>query len=69
VITALADLGTVDDEHAFLSPDSVRALADGTSDDWRARFDNMIDFARSKGWTDGDGRVRAHLEWRDTNGS
>jgi hypothetical protein len=54
-----------DGEHAFLRPEGVRALANSTDADWPARFDKMIDFARSKGWADDQNRVRAHLEWRD----
>lgn len=64
VVDALAAIGTVDAEHAFLRPEGVQALANSTDPDWQARFDKMIDYARSKGWTDDDGRVRAHLEWR-----
>jgi hypothetical protein len=66
VTAALADIGTVDadGEHAFLDPEHVAALATSTEADWRERFAKMIDFARSKGWTDDQGRVRAHLEWR-----
>jgi hypothetical protein len=32
---------------------------------WRERFDGMVAYAAGKGWTDADGRVRAHVEHDD----
>jgi hypothetical protein len=67
VADALADLGVVDPdgEHAMLDAVAVHRLAGAsTGDAWSAEFDNMVEYARSKGWTDDHGRVRAHLEWR-----
>jgi hypothetical protein len=56
---AEAGLGTVDGDHAWLDIARLRAEGDDT-DGWRADFDAMIGYARTKGWVDGD-RVRAHL--------
>jgi hypothetical protein len=41
--------------------------ADGAVDDaWRAGFAKMLDYARTKGWTDESGEfVRAHIETAD----
>lgn len=71
VIEALAGIGTVDADgtHAFLHPDGVQALSPNGDADWRTRFGGMIDYARAQGWTDTEGRVRAHLEWRGTTDS
>lgn len=58
---ALGRLGRVEGEHAWLAIDELRAAGPDQAE-WRTRFDAMIDYARSKGWTDGRGGVRAHLE-------
>jgi hypothetical protein len=58
---ALASFGRLDGEHAWLRVDALREA--GPDDPaWRQRFDAMIDFAGSKGWTDDAGAVRAHIE-------
>ncbi|HEX5402255.1 MAG TPA: hypothetical protein VFX16_08140 [Pseudonocardiaceae bacterium] len=64
VVEALTGLGVVDADgaHAMLDAEAVCGLAAG-GDAWRADFDAMVEYARSKGWTDDKGRVRAHLEW------
>jgi hypothetical protein len=67
VVSALSGLGAVDADggHAMLDAGAVRRLAGATTGDaWTADFDTMVEYARSKGWTDEQGRVRAHLEWR-----
>jgi hypothetical protein len=64
VAEALAGLGTVDGEHAWLDPGAVKALAGEVGERWHADFDAMIAYATSKGWTDDGGRVRAHIERR-----
>jgi hypothetical protein len=65
VAAALAPLGTVDADggHAHLRPEAVRGLTDA-DDTWDAGFGTMVDYARTHGWVDDDGRVRAHVEWR-----
>jgi hypothetical protein len=65
VAEALTGLGELDAEgtHAMLDAAAVRRLADGGAE-WTAGFDAMVEYARSKGWTDEQGRVRAHLEWQ-----
>jgi len=57
-----ADLG-----HAWVTPQAVRDLAGESADaEWTAGFEAMVGYAVSKGWTDDDGRIRAHTEWDDT---
>ncbi len=65
--------GTVGPEGDVLVPAAaVRRLAvdaareDGTSLDpgWEIKFNDMVDYAASKGWTGEDGSLRAHIEWR-----
>jgi hypothetical protein len=65
-VAAISELGTLDDDgHAWLSVDSVRALA-GTrsgSAEWAASFSEMLDHAARHGFVDTDrSLVRAHCE-------
>lgn len=48
--------------HIWVKPDMLVALA-GRGDDpaWRAELAAMTTYAASKGWVDGDGRIRAHV--------
>jgi hypothetical protein len=65
VVEALSGLGVVDADgaHAVLDGAELKRLANA-GDGWTADFDAMVEYARSKGWTDEQGRVRAHLEWQ-----
>jgi hypothetical protein len=54
-----AGLGTLDGDHAWLDVAALRARGTDT-DAWRASFDDMTAYARTKGWVDGT-RVRAHV--------
>ena len=54
-----AGLGTLDGDHVWLEIPALRASGEDT-DTWRASFDDMIAYARTKGWVDGT-RVRAHI--------
>jgi hypothetical protein len=49
----------------FLEPDALRRMAAGrVAPDWDQSFQRMLDYARTKGWTDeATGTVRAHCEW------
>jgi len=54
-----------DGEHVWLDIAVARAAGADVSDDdgWTERFDAMITYATSKGWTDDVGtHVRAHVE-------
>jgi hypothetical protein len=57
-----------DDEHVWIDIAAARAAGAEASDDgaWPARYDGMIAYATSKGWTDdADTHVRAHVERTD----
>lgn len=61
----LAGIGVVEGEHAFLDAEAVKGLPGaGGTEEWRTGFDEMVGYARSKGWVDDAGRVRAHIERR-----
>jgi hypothetical protein len=65
---ALATLGRAEGtDHVFVAPDAVSALAGETAADpaWAEGFAGMVGYATSKGWTDADGRIRAHVERQD----
>ena len=65
---ALAGIGEVDAEgaHVFLDAEAVKGLAGKlATPEWVTQFEGMIEFARSKGWVDEAGRVRAHVERPD----
>ena len=63
---ALAALGHIEGEHAWLAIDALRRAAGAevpaaARPGWESGFDGMIAYATSKGWV-ADGAVRAHLE-------
>lgn len=52
-----------DAEHVFVGQDALRQLAGDVADDaWNEGFAAMVEFADSKGWLDGSGAIRAHVE-------
>jgi len=61
------------DGDARIPSDALRSLAVPAAEDeglelgdgWESDFTGMLDHARSSGWIDDDGAVRAHVEWRD----
>lgn len=55
--------GAVDGAHAWISEAWLRANKSG-SGAWEEGFGKMLDYAKSKGWLDADGRIRAHVEWK-----
>ena len=65
-------VGTVGPNGDVLVPTAVlRRLAvdaareDGTSLDpsWETKFDGMVHYAATKGWTTEDGSLQAHVKW------
>lgn len=51
-------------DHLWVSIDALRSLAGQRGDDWDTGFDEMLAYARSKGWVDETGtHVRAHVVW------
>jgi hypothetical protein len=64
---AVARIGRVaDEDHVLVDPIALTALAGDAARDpeWTSGLRGMIDYARSKGWVDDAGRVRAHIERR-----
>lgn len=60
-----AGLGRLEDaETGVLDTEALRAAAQRAgSDDWGRRFADMVEYARSKGWTDDDGAtLKVHVE-------
>lgn len=62
---ALTDSGAglVDETHAWVSEAWLRANKSGASA-WDEGFAKMCAYAKSKGWVDESGRIRAHVEWK-----
>lgn len=62
--TALAPVGVADGEgHAWVRPDALRTLSPHAGHpDWEEGFAAMLRFAGQHGWTDDQGRIRAHIE-------
>lgn len=48
----------------FVELGTLEALAGARADDpaWRDGLDKMLQYARQKGWTNGAGGIRAHIE-------
>jgi hypothetical protein len=56
-----AGLGGVDGDHVWLEVSALRAAGDGSAD-WGTRFDGMLGYAQSQGWTNEQlTQVRAHI--------
>ena len=50
--------------HGFVDPSLVESLASGAvGSDWHARFGAMVEYARTHGWLDERGWIRAHTAW------
>jgi hypothetical protein len=49
------------EDHAWVPADLVRRLAGGDAA-WEEGFAKMLAFATGRGWVDGDGAIRAHIE-------
>lgn len=63
---ALAAIARPDGDAAWVSPAALRRLAPrGTEPEWQAGLDAMVAFARSRGWVDATGGIRAHIERAD----
>lgn len=56
-------IGRLEGEHAWLDAGGIKEAARGDRDDaWADGFDGMIAYARSKGWANEAGEIRAHLD-------
>lgn len=59
---AVDQLGRLDGDHVWVREAWFRAQAAAADGDWIKSFDAMRDYARSKGWIDGTGAIRVHIE-------
>ena len=57
----IAPAGFLDDKYVWLDPDWLRSQGKLHGHGWQAAFDEMIAFARTKGWINAEGFVRAHI--------
>lgn len=62
-----AGLALTDDRtHGFVAPATLKRWAQQATtlpNGWDADFEAMVAYATAKGWTDAEGRLRAHTEW------
>ncbi|MGL3150338.1 hypothetical protein ACSS7Z_08230 [Microbacterium sp. A82] len=58
-----AGLGRATDEHVWIEAEPLQSAASAlsTAADWNDGFARMLDYARSKGWVDDTGAIRAHV--------
>ncbi|MCB4823151.1 hypothetical protein [Roseicella aerolata] len=60
---ALGSAGTLEDEHAWISPDWLRQASGRAGDAaWTQGFEGMLAYATKKGWVNRDGAIRGHIE-------
>ncbi|MFE7835100.1 hypothetical protein ACFU53_03210 [Streptomyces sp. NPDC057474] len=60
-----AAAGEYADGYAWIRRQFIEEAVVVRSADWSKRFEEMIRFAKGKGWTSADGQlIRAHVEWR-----
>ncbi|MGD9960797.1 hypothetical protein [Nocardioides sp.] len=62
---ALAGVAELQGVHALVDPDGLFQLPGARPHDdlWLKQFDDMVTLARSHGWVDVAGRIRAHIVW------
>ena len=62
---ALTDsgVGRLDGGEALIELEAIRRLAEGrVTAAWTDDFDQMVSYAKTKGWLQGDA-IQAHVEW------
>jgi hypothetical protein len=53
----------IEGAHVWVPIERIKALAPADDPEWSVKFDQMVGFARSKGWVNDDlASVRGHLE-------
>lgn len=60
---AFENLGRLDGDFAWVSPQRIVDLVGQQPDQWHRSFEEMCEYAASKGWVDSAGDIRAHIEW------
>jgi hypothetical protein len=64
----LASIGTIQDEsHVFVSVACLQDLVGDRARDpqWTSGLESMVRYARTKGWVNAAGDLRAHIVWAD----
>jgi hypothetical protein len=60
-----AGAGRIESGDALISVDAIRRLAAGrVAAGWDADFEQMLGYAKTKGWLQGDA-IQAHIEWEE----
>jgi hypothetical protein len=65
---AIARVGSLaDPDHAFIDRAALEGLAGDHAQepDWQRSLESMLSYAASKGWTNDNGAIRAHIERAD----
>ncbi len=57
-----AGAGVIDATHAWISEQWLRAQNGDAA--WQDGLGKVVDYAKSKGWVDDKGHIRAHIEWK-----
>lgn len=55
-------LGRIEGDHIWVNDQWFLAQPPAMDATWRQAFEAMKNYARSKGWVDGSGAVRVHIE-------
>ena len=61
----LQHVAVLETNHALVEPTGLFSLpgARPEEEQWIKQFEGMVEYARSKGWVDGTGRIQAHVVW------
>jgi hypothetical protein len=59
---AFASFGRLDGGHVWVNPAWLKANGRPDDANWLAGLDKMLSYAKSAGWLDDTGAVRAHIE-------
>jgi hypothetical protein len=61
------ELGSfADGQHVWISEHWLRSQGSSRGEDWLRKFEDMIVYARSKGWVENQ-KIRAHLEYTEAS--
>ncbi len=60
--SAYATIGRLDGDHVWVNPGWLKTNGRGDDANWLAGLDKMLNYAKTAGWLDDTGAVRAHIE-------
>jgi hypothetical protein len=59
-----AKAGRVEGGYAWVNPQwLLKQSPNSSSTEWMLRFDKMLEYARSSGYLNNQGEIRAHIDW------